>query len=77
MLRPAHHRHNRRGNGQRDGVLHQHVPGTNYVLSYNTNLNSPTWFTVSSKTAAGTGDSQTDHAANSSQRHYRVYYTTP
>ncbi len=53
------------------------LPGTNYVLSYNTNLNSPNWFPAGSKTAAGTGDFQTDNSANGNQRHYRIYYVTP
>jgi hypothetical protein len=50
------------------------LPGTNYILSYNTNLNSSSWFPVGSKQAAGTGDLQTDNSATSSQRYYRVYY---
>jgi autotransporter-associated beta strand protein len=53
------------------------LPGTNYVLSYNTNLHSPNWFTAGSKTAAGTGDSQTDNSATSGERYYRVQYFQP
>jgi hypothetical protein len=50
------------------------LPGTNYILSYNTNLNSPIWFIAGSKLAVGTGDSQTDNSATDSQRYYRVYH---
>ncbi len=53
------------------------LPGTDYVLSYNTNLNSPNWFPAGSKSATGTGDSQTDNSAAAHQRHYRIYYVTP
>ncbi len=53
------------------------LPGTNYILSYNTNLNSPNWLPAGSKTAAGTGDFQTDNSANGPQRQYRVYYVAP
>jgi hypothetical protein len=52
-------------------------PGSNYVLSFNTNLNSPNWFTAGNKTATGTTDSQTDNSATGDQRFYRVYYATP
>jgi len=47
-------------------------PGTNYFLSYSTNLAGTNWFTVGSKTAAGTSDFQTDNAAAGDQRYYRV-----
>jgi hypothetical protein len=50
------------------------LPGSNYVLSYNTNLNAPNWFPAGSKQAAGTGDSQTDASATNRQRYYRVHY---
>jgi hypothetical protein len=52
-------------------------PGTNYVLSYSTNLTSPNWFIVGSKTATAWDDSQTDNSATGDQRFYRVYYVTP
>ena len=50
------------------------LPGTNYVLSYSTNLSTTNWFTVGTKTAVGTSDSQTDSTATNRQRFYRVYY---
>ncbi len=50
------------------------LPGTNYVLSYNTNLGSPNWFPAGNKPAVGTGDSQTDNSANGRERYYRVSY---
>ena len=51
------------------------LPGTSYILVYNTNLNHTTsWYPLGTKTAAGTSDSQTDSAATNSQRYYRVYY---
>jgi hypothetical protein len=53
------------------------LPGTNYVLSYSTNLGTTNWFTAGTKTAAGTGDFQTDSSATNSQRYYRVYSVTP
>ena len=53
------------------------LPGTNYVLTYTTNLSTTNWFIAGTKTAAGTSDSQTDNSATSSQRYYRVYYVTP
>jgi fibronectin-binding autotransporter adhesin len=49
------------------------VPGTNYVLSYTTNLAAPNWVTIGSKTAASTSDSQTDSSATNRQRYYRVF----
>jgi fibronectin-binding autotransporter adhesin len=54
------------------------IPGTNYVLSYSTNLASTNWFTAGTKPAAGTSDSQTDSPpAGAPRRFYRVYYVTP
>jgi len=53
------------------------LPGTVYVLSYTTNLDSSNWFTAGSKQASGTGDSQTDSFANDGHRYYRVYYLNP
>ena len=53
------------------------LPGTNYVLSYSTNLGATNWFPAGTKTAAGAGDSQTDSSATNSQRYYRIYYVTP
>lgn len=53
------------------------LPGTNYVLSYSTNLGVMNWFAAGNKTAAGASDSQTDGTATNSQRHYRVHYSTP
>jgi len=50
------------------------LPGTNYVLSYRTNLSTTNWFTAGNKTAAGMSDSQTDTSATNSQRYYRVYH---
>ena len=52
------------------------LPGTNYVLSYRTNLSTTNWFTAGSKTAAGTSDSQADSSVTNRQRFYRVYYST-
>jgi len=49
------------------------LPGTNYVLTYRTNLNSPIWFPAGNKTAAGTSDSQTDTSTSTAERYYRVY----
>jgi len=49
------------------------LPGSNYVLSYTTNIETTSWLTAGSKTAAGTSDSQTDSSATNSQRFYRVY----
>jgi hypothetical protein len=53
------------------------LPGTNYVLSYNTNLNTTNWFAAGSKTAAGTSDFQTDNSATNGQRNYRLHFVTP
>lgn len=53
------------------------LPGTNYVLSYRTNLITANWFAAGSKTAAGTSDSQTDNSATGNQRYYRVHYKAP
>ncbi len=51
------------------------LAGTNYVLSCCTNLNNPmSWYPLGTRTATGTGDSQTDNSATTSQRYYRVYY---
>lgn len=50
------------------------VAGTNYTLQYNTNLISTTnWFTVGTKSAGGTSDSQTDGSATGTQRYYRIW----
>jgi len=49
--------------------------GTNYVLRYNTNLSTLNWYTVGTKAAPGTSDSQTDTPpVGGPQRYYRVYY---
>ena len=53
------------------------LPGTNYVLRYNTNLATTNWFTAGAKTASGTSDSQTDSSSINDQRYYRVNYVTP
>jgi len=53
------------------------LPGTNYVLSYSTNLGTPNWLPAGTKTASGPSDSQTDSSATNNQRYYRVYYVTP
>ncbi|MDW8309436.1 MAG: autotransporter-associated beta strand repeat-containing protein [Verrucomicrobiales bacterium] len=53
------------------------LPGVTYVLSCNTNLAEPDWFAIGAKTATGTGDSQTDHAAGTEQRFYRVHHVSP
>ena len=53
------------------------MPGTDYVLSYRTNLSSTNWSVAGAKTATGTSDSQTDTSATSRQRFYRVYFLTP
>ncbi len=53
------------------------LPGTNYVLSYTTNVGATNWFTAGSKTASSVSDSQTDNSATNQQRYYRVYYVTP
>jgi autotransporter-associated beta strand protein len=50
------------------------IPGTNYTLQYRTNLSTAPWTTVGSKVAGSTTDSQTDGAAGSGQRYYRVFY---
>ena len=50
------------------------LPGTNYVLSYGTNLSATNWLPAATRTAAGFSDSQTDSAATNSQRFYRVYH---
>ena len=50
------------------------LPGTNYVLSYGTNLVTTNWFTAGTKIAAGTSDSQADSSATNRQRFYRVYH---
>ncbi len=51
--------------------------GTNYVLSYSTNLSTTNWFAVGVKKAQGLSDAQTDTSATNGQRYYRVYYVTP
>ena len=48
------------------------IPGTNYVLLYSVDPGLTNWLTVGSKTAPGLGDFQTDPAADSGQRYYRV-----
>jgi fibronectin-binding autotransporter adhesin len=49
------------------------LAGTNYTLFYNTNLSNTTiWYSLGSKTASGSSDSQTDTSATNSQRFYRV-----
>ena len=53
------------------------LPGTNYVLSYRTNLNTTNSFTAGSKAAAGTSDFQTDNSAVNSQRYYRLHHVAP
>ncbi len=54
------------------------VAGTNYVLQYNTNLNSATWVNVTTNQAAGTTASQTNNPpAGTTNRYYRVYFVTP
>jgi fibronectin-binding autotransporter adhesin len=53
------------------------LPGTNYVLSYSTNLGLTNWLPAGNKTATGPSDSQTDSSATNGQRYYRVYYVTP
>ena len=50
------------------------IPGTNYVLQYNTNLNDETWISVITNAAAGYSASQTDNTATGDQRFYRVSY---
>jgi len=51
------------------------IVGTNYVLSYSTNLATTNWYTSGNKTAGGTSDSQTDSPPTGSpRRYYRVYY---
>jgi len=49
------------------------LPGTNYVLQYNTNLNSGTWIGAATNAAGGTAASQTDNIATGDQRYYRVH----
>jgi fibronectin-binding autotransporter adhesin len=61
------------GNGSITITYTNTLPGTNYVLSYNTNFDTTNWFTAGSKTASGTSDSQTDNSATNSQRFYRIY----
>ncbi len=51
--------------------------GTNYVLSYRTNLSTTNWFTVGVKRCVSMSDSQTDNTATNGQRYYRVHYVTP
>ena len=54
------------------------LSGTNYTLSYNTNLATTNWYAVGTKTATGTSDFQTDTPPVAGpQRYYRVYYTIP
>jgi hypothetical protein len=53
------------------------LPGTSYTLVYNTNLTTANWYPVGTKSATGTGDSQTDNSATGNQRYYRVYYFKP
>lgn len=54
------------------------IPGTNYTLSYSTNLSTPNWYTSGNKIAPGTIDAQTDSPpAGSPRRYYRVYYYRP
>ena len=54
------------------------IPGTNYTLSYSTNLATPNWYTSGNKVAPGTTDSQIDSPpAGSPRRYYRVYYYRP
>ena len=50
------------------------LPGTNYTLVYNTNVNATNWYPAGTRTAAGTSDAQTDSSATNRQRYYRVYY---
>lgn len=51
------------------------LAGTNYVLSYNTNLATTNWYTSGTKAAVGTTDFQIDSPpAGSPRRYYRVYY---
>lgn len=50
------------------------IPGTNYVLQYNTNLNSGTWNSVITNAAGGHSASQTDDTAAGDQRFYRISY---
>jgi hypothetical protein len=50
------------------------VAGTNYVVQYNTNLNTTNWTSLSPVTASGTTCSSTDSIpAGAAQRFYRVY----
>ncbi len=50
------------------------VAGTNYVVQYNTNLNTTNWTSLSRVTASGTTSSTTDSfPAGTAQRFYRVY----
>ncbi len=53
------------------------LPGTNYMLSYRTNVSATNWFNAGSKIATSVNDSQTDNSATNGQRYYRVYYLTP
>ena len=52
-------------------------PGTNYLLSYLTNLISTNWFPAGNKTATGTSDSQNDNAATNRERYYRIQFLKP
>ena len=50
------------------------VAGTNYVVQYNTNLNTTNWISLSPITASGTISSAIDSLpAGTAQRYYRVY----
>ncbi len=53
------------------------IAGKDYVLQYTTNLGSPSWVAVSTNTAAGPTDAQTDNTANGARRFYRVYHVAP
>lgn len=53
------------------------LPGQNYTLQANTNLATAPWFTIGVKTAAGTGDSQTDPNASGDARFYRIQTVLP
>ncbi len=48
------------------------IPGMNYTLEYRTNLVTGNWQPLGTLTATGAGDFQTDNAASSAQRFYRI-----
>jgi len=52
--------------------------GTDYVLQYNTNLNTTNWINLPPVTAGGSTVSKTDTLPGvEAQRYYRVLYASP